>query len=165
MNVVELAKVKDYIENCIDTTTDTEHNEISNMLLPILVEVKNKLKVHIDEINVAAESLLQRRINLAGTNRLEFFKSHDYNPAEVAFFADILTRFSSWTYPGLVIFPGVGNVLHNMVSSEPLYIVDTCDEVLNYCAGLFNEYYSSRRLMQYKISKYDLSPLPQQAFG
>jgi hypothetical protein len=165
MDVVELAKLKDYIENSIILTKDTENSKIANMLLPILSEVKSKVQVKLDEINIAAESLKQRRIRLPGPNRLQFFKSHDYNPAEVEFFNNILSGFSGWNYPGLVLFPGVGHVLNSMVSSEPLYIADTCDEVLQHCAGTFNEHYSTKRLMQYRISKYDLSPLPQEAFG
>lgn len=164
MDIISLTKVRNYLEHSIDIC-HADQTKISEDLIPVLKQVKQAIRPSLNELINAAEGLRQRRIGMSSTNWLKFFQSHDYNPAEVEFYKDILAAFVSWQYPTLVLFPGVGKILPGLLGAEPLYIADWSDEVLNHCAAQFNDFYANKRLMQYKISKYDLSPLPQQSFG
>jgi len=75
-----------------------------------------------------------------------------------------LGTYTEWKYPGVEIGPGDGVWTRQLVSLDPLYIVDTNEEFLNVTFQLFHQQYQ-HRLRKYKINHGDMSALPEGQFG
>lgn len=81
---------------------------------------------------------------------------------------DRLTSYSNWQYPGLVIRPAQSPGLESLVAFDPLYLVDTHEDLLTPVQSLFTPEYQ-RRLRYYVIEEYTSTDifvnLPQKQFG
>ena len=117
---------------------------------------------HLDEMAIFFE---QKRAELMAESRIKFFKLHSMNETELNHYGSMLDGIVDWQFPCLDLFPGTGNILKSVVGAEPLYIADWDDEVLLDVSNQFNSIFAEKRLMKYKISKYDMTPLPQKTFG
>lgn len=75
---------------------------------------------------------------------------------------------SSWEYPGMIIHPGLEPFILDMVSLDPLYLVDERHDLLKPCMRQFPEIYQ-QRLRPYIIDEFAdrpiLEKLPDQQFG
>lgn len=139
-------------------------NKIDNLYKSIeifLTEYKRLLK----EMDISQDNAIQRIKLLRNQERISWFKDWKKPDHQFEAFNGIVTSYCNWEYPVLEIFPGMGDMLPFAVSGEPLYIVDWDEELLEDVTKQFNSYYSSKRLMKYKIDGYDLSALPQNSFG
>jgi len=161
-----LAKIKAY---CSEIETLMIHEKLSeDIQFPI-----DAIKQHVDPflnrqmkyLDETAVFLNQKRLELDGPSMVKFYELHKMNDEAVHRYKSILDKLVDWQFPCLNLFPGTGNTLPGVIGAEPLFTADWHDEVLNNVAQQFNSTFSEKRLMQYKISKYDLTPLPQKTFG
>lgn len=81
---------------------------------------------------------------------------------------DRLNSYSNWQYPGMVIRPVQSPGLESLVAFDPLYLVDTHEDLLAPVRLLFTSEYQ-RRLRYYVIQEYTSTDifvnLPQEQFG
>ena len=81
---------------------------------------------------------------------------------------DRLNSYSNWQYPGMVIRPVQSPGLESLVAFDPLYLVDTHEDLLAPVRLLFTSEYQ-RRLRYYVIQEYTSTDifvnLPQKQFG
>ena len=81
---------------------------------------------------------------------------------------DRLNSYSNWQYPGMVIRPVQSPGLESLVAFDPLYLVDTHEDLLAPVRSLFTSEYQ-RRLRYYVIGEYTSTDifvnLPQKQFG
>lgn len=81
---------------------------------------------------------------------------------------DRLKAHTSWQYPGMVLRPAHCPGLENLVALDPLYLVDTHQDLLSPIRTLFTPEYQ-RRLQYYVIKEYTSDNifwnLPQTQFG
>ena len=79
-----------------------------------------------------------------------------------------LNSYSNWQYPGLVLRPMQSPGLESLVAFDPLYLVDTHEDLLAPVRWLFTSGYQ-RRLRYYVIQEYTSTDifvnLPQKQFG
>jgi hypothetical protein len=79
-----------------------------------------------------------------------------------------ITRCSGWTNTTMILHPGQESWLHNMVSNDPIYLVDESYELLKPVLSQFNDLYQ-RRLRTYTIREGQnldiLWQLPNNQFG
>jgi len=84
------------------------------------------------------------------------------------FLQDKLAAHANWQYPGMVIRPAHSVGLENLVAFDPLYLVDTHEDLLAPVRSLFTPEYQ-RRLRYYVIEEYTKTDifvnLPQKQFG
>lgn len=82
-------------------------------------------------------------------------------------FISRLGQYVSWQKPGLEIHPVYGAITDHIKGCDPLYLVDTSDEMLFYCKTKWNEKYQ-RRLRYYHCNDSNETPitgLPKKQFG
>lgn len=81
---------------------------------------------------------------------------------------DKLNSYSNWQYPGMVIRPAQSPGLESLVAFDPLYLVDTHEDLLSPVRSLFTPAYQ-RRLRYYVVNEYTETDifvnLPQEQFG
>jgi hypothetical protein len=81
---------------------------------------------------------------------------------------DRLNSFSNWQYPGMVIRPAQSPGLESLVAFDPLYLVDTHEDLFTPVRSLFTPEYQ-RRLRYYAINEDTETDifvnLPQKQFG
>lgn len=78
-----------------------------------------------------------------------------------------LMNYTNWQLPAIIIRPGRENFIDDMVSYDPLYLVDNDYELLKPAVEKFPEAYQ-RRLRQYIINEQDehiLNKIPPNQFG
>ena len=79
-----------------------------------------------------------------------------------------LHSYTSWQYPGMVMRPAHSPGLESLVAFDPLYLVDTHEELLSSIRTMFTPEYQ-RRLQYYVIKEYTSENifwnLPQTQFG
>ena len=83
------------------------------------------------------------------------------------FFISRIKIYSDWRYPGVHIRPLEGEATDSLKAFDPLYLVETDEQLFNKVKTLWGEHYQ-RRLRYYKIQDQDQDPfcnLPQQQFG
>ena len=151
---IESLMVQEQLSDHIQFPTDVIRQHVDPFL--------NKQMVHLDEMAIY---LNQKRLELDGESMVKFFDYHRMNDEELIRYKAMLDSLVDWQYPCLDLFPGRGDTLPGVLGAEPLFTADWHDEVLLNVANQFNAFFAEKRLMQYKISKYDLTPLPQKTFG
>jgi hypothetical protein len=79
-----------------------------------------------------------------------------------------LVRYSNWRYPGMIIHPMHETFIQDLVSNDPLYLVDESHLLLEPVISQYTELYQ-RRLRIYTIDESTdhsiLASLPDQQFG
>jgi len=89
--------------------------------------------------------------------------------AETAqFYRTRLTRYNSWHHAAMIIRPGREPFIHDLLASDPLYLVDESHDLLQPAMTQFNEQYQ-HRLRPYVIQERSgtaiLEQLPKSQFG
>jgi hypothetical protein len=120
---------------------------------------------HMVNVYGSANAVRLRQTVLRGFNRSKFFQDWEWGDDSLKIFENIFSSYINWEYPCMEVFPGRGSCLKFALGAEPLYIADWDQELMNQVSAQFNEYYASKRLMQYQIKDFDLSELPQRSFG
>jgi SAM-dependent methyltransferase len=78
-----------------------------------------------------------------------------------------LRNYTDWRLPGLIIRPGRESFIEELVPLDPLYVVDTHQELIDPAVMAFNETYRAR-LRQYVLDEDQdliLADLPDNQFG
>jgi hypothetical protein len=78
-----------------------------------------------------------------------------------------LRNYTDWRLPGMIIRPGLESFIEEMVPLDPLYVVDTAQELIDPAVMAFNETYRAR-LRQYVLDEdreLILGQLPDNQFG
>ena len=161
-----LAKIKAYcseIEKLMILEQLSDHIQFpTDMIRQHVDPFLDRQMNYLDEMAIY---LNQKRLELDGPSMVKFYELHKMNDEEIHRYKSILDGLVDWQFPCLDLFPGRGDTLPGVLGAEPLFTADWHDEVLNNVAQQFNSTFAEKRLMQYKISKYDMTPLPQKTFG
>jgi len=95
-------------------------------------------------------------------------RTRSLDSATEKFLSDRLKSYTSWQYPGMVLRPAHCPGIENLVALDPLYLVDTHQDLLSPIRTLFTPEYQ-RRLQYYVIKEYTSDNifwnLPQTQFG
>ena len=79
-----------------------------------------------------------------------------------------LRLYADWKYPGMILRPGLETFVQELVSYDPLYLVDQSHDLLLPTLGRFNELYQNR-LRTYAIKESTTQPIldkiPNNQFG
>lgn len=78
-----------------------------------------------------------------------------------------LRNYTDWRVPGMIIRPGQESFIEELVPLDPLYVVDTAQELIDPAVMAFNETYRAR-LRQYVLNEdrdLILADLPSNQFG
>jgi hypothetical protein len=141
-----------------------------------------KFRSTVREIREQLQGLIDQLEPTYFTNSFELYKSsqHVDNPEyllnrhpdlsqdAVDYIRSRLRLLSDWHHPAMVIRPGQADWIEDLVGSDPLYLVDYCEEMIRPTLNRFREEYQ-RRLQVY-IEPRDgdsivLESLPQSQFG
>ena len=105
-------------------------------------------------INETTEYILNRRPEIT--------------PETEQFFKTRIVRYNDWKHPAMIIRPGREFYIHELLASDPLYLVDESYDLLIPAMNQFNEQYQSR-LRPYTIKERQdqeiLAKLPDGQFG
>jgi hypothetical protein len=85
----------------------------------------------------------------------------------VDFYKNRINRYIGWQHPAMIVRPGFEPFINEMVSCDPLYLVDTKHDLLKPATSQFNELYQ-RRLRTYVVDENTnnfLKRLPDGQFG
>jgi SAM-dependent methyltransferase len=84
------------------------------------------------------------------------------------FYRSRLARYNSWQHPAIIIRPGLETYINELLATDPLYLVDQNQDLLEPAMNMFNEQYR-QRLRTYTINEIPdqdiLTKLPTQQFG
>jgi SAM-dependent methyltransferase len=95
-------------------------------------------------------------------------RTRPIDPETEKLLVDRLAKYTDWRYPGMVIRPAHGPGIESLVALDPLYLVDTHQDLFAPVRSLFTEEYQ-RRLRYYVIDEYTNNRifwnLPHEQFG
>jgi len=182
----------------IVSVADQSLKEIKNILYSIEAQSKNvdqAVDQHIEILKAREKTIienllnfekaldtLKQDINATVTENGKFWfeeSNRNYNstasritisltPEERTIFNARISLYSAWEYPGLIIRPGEEILIQQMLNSDPLYLVDVRQELLDPVLQKFNEIYRNR-LCTYIINEDGdheiLGSLPKNQFG
>lgn len=86
----------------------------------------------------------------------------------VNFYRARICRYIGWQHPAMIIRPGFEPYIHDMISCDPLYLIDTSRNLIEPCLDNFNENYQNRlRIYHVQEQQPDqlLNKLPDSQFG
>ena len=90
------------------------------------------------------------------------------DPVTAVIIQQRLKLYTSWQHPGMVIRPAHARYVEDLVACDPMYFVDTNDQLLELTESWFTPEYQ-RRLRRYVIEEYSSQPafinLPSGQFG
>lgn len=105
-------------------------------------------------INETTEYILNRRPQITAETE-QFYRTR-------------IVRYNSWKHPSMIIRPGTEPYIHDLLASDPLYLVDEDHDLLVPAMSQFNELYQNR-LRPYTINERTgepiLNKLPDEQFG
>lgn len=86
----------------------------------------------------------------------------------VNFYRNRISRYVGWQHPAMILRPGYETYINDMVSNDPLYLVDLSHELLKPAVSQYNELYQ-QRLRNYVVNERNqdqiLNQLPDSQFG
>lgn len=95
-------------------------------------------------------------------------RKFQYRPEDLVELHTRIRNYGDWRMPGMIIRPGNETFIEEMVPLDPLYVVDTMQDLLNPSVDKFNPTYR-RRLRVYIVNDYQnqqpLHQLPSNQFG
>ena len=105
-------------------------------------------------LHETTEYILERRPQISGETA-QFYRTR-------------LTRYNGWHHAAMIIRPGREPFIHDLLASDPLYLVDESHDLLQPAMTQFNEQYQ-HRLRPYVIQERSgtaiLEQLPKSQFG
>jgi predicted SAM-dependent methyltransferase len=132
-----------------------------------------KQSVH-DLIEQREPEYFQNSMNLYNTGYCNDSSEHIRNrhivvdPVTAVIIQQRLKLYTSWQHPGMVIRPAHAKYVEDLVACDPMYFVDTRDQLLELTESWFTPEYQ-RRLRRYVIEEYSNQPafinLPADQFG
>ena len=169
--------------DAVETATDISKPNLDDSFFKLEQLSKNtskKFNAYIEEINACIrindDELRRNSIRLDQASNsdpansiLEKVKAREstHHQDTLNLFKERCKLYSDWKYPGMQIRPGYGTWTRELVDLDPLYLVDTHEELLHEIKKQFNDNYLSR-LRFATISDIDkpiFGKLPQNQFG
>lgn len=154
------------------------HENISVELAEIRMLVRHQLEIFEHEIRQLQDDYFERSQKiydetmfddpeyiLQRTNGHHFLHTPDSEIRDL--FVTRLSRYNDWRKPGLQIHPAHGKITDYIKGCDPLYLLDTHEDLFAPVRKLFNETYQ-RRLRYYTFNERANNPLdilPKNQFG
>ena len=127
-----------------------------------------------DLIQQQEPEYFQNSLNLYNTGYRNDSPEHIRNrritvdPVTAVIIQQRLKLYTSWQHPGMVIRPAHAKYIEDLVACDPMYFVDTSNQLLELTESWFTPEYQ-RRLRRYVIEEYTDQPafinLPIEQFG
>lgn len=164
--IKHLVNSKEFDPNGIKQAMEIKHQELRdkfNDFKQLIEQAKQSVQL---EIDLKEQYWLQESYRLYDQEMINDTDEHILNrrPTLLAEHNDIIRarikNFSNHLHPGLIIRPGLETFIQDMVSFDPLYLVDQSNELLFPAMVGFTEQYR-RRLRPYIVSDRDDCPLSQ----
>lgn len=164
--IKHLVNSKEFDPNGIKQAMEIKHQEIRDKFdefKHLIEQAKQSVQL---EIDVKEQYWLQESYRLYDQEMVNDTNEHILNrrPTLSAEHDEIIRarikNFSNHLHPGLIIRPGVETFIQDMVSFDPLYLVDQSNELLFPAMVGFPKQYR-RRLRPYIVSDRDDCPLVQ----
>jgi len=92
----------------------------------------------------------------------------DVTPEIYEFVNNRVRSYSNWSYPALIIRPGLEDFVETLVGCDPLYLIDQSHELLSPALARFREEYRPRLrsyVMTESVDSPMMSALPDNQFG
>lgn len=173
-HIKHLINSKDSDPNNIKDQIQQKHQEIHqkiNEFSSLIEQAKQEVQA---EINIKEQYWLEETYRLYSQEMVNDSDEHILNrrPTITEEHSNIIRarikNFSNNLHPGIIIRPGLEKFIQDMVSFDPLYLVDRSEEMLFPSTFEFPEQYR-RRLRPYIVNEYDsrliLEKLPDNQFG
>lgn len=173
-HIKHLINSKDSDPNNIKDQIQQKHQEIHqkiNEFSFLIEQAKQEVQA---EINIKEQYWLEETYRLYSQEMINDSDEHVLNrrPTITEEHSNIIRarikNFSNNLHPGIIIRPGLEKFIQDMVSFDPLYLVDRSEEMLFPSTFEFPEQYR-RRLRPYIVNEYDsrliLEKLPDNQFG
>ena len=173
----DLQKITHLVQTCNiqlnDTVTDivNQYNQVVGAV-DQFEDSLNKLKCRVDEEIAQAEKpwfqesyrLYEGELEKSADVILKLRANHD----DLTVFKSRLARYVDWQHAGIIIRPGNGSFVDDMVGLDPLYLIDIEHDYLKPTVEKFTKVYQ-RRLRQYVVTE-DINSeilwrLPDNQFG
>lgn len=160
------------LKHKISTNSDmvlSKLNEINADILTFKSELEDFLKSVEEPYYAKSQAIYQEGLNDKADYILDrhLFKKLLYQPETQEFFTGRIKLHSSWRWPGMEIRPAYGEVTNHMTALDPLYLVDTDEELFKIVKTLWTPEYRAR-LRYYTINERDkkiFHQLPLMQFG
>lgn len=162
--IKHLINSKDFDPNNIKGYVQNKHQEIHqkfNEFIDIIEQAKQEAQ---EEINLKEKYWLEETYRLYSQEMVNDSDEHILNrrPVLAAEHDNIIRarikNFSNSLHPGMIIRPGLETFIQDMVSFDPLYLVDRSEGMLFPSTFEFPEQYR-RRLRPYIVDEYDSAPI------
>jgi len=176
----ELAKISYVIQH-----NQIQFAQLTNELLATQHQVKLDLQQYdhvLHNIRQAVQELIKQNESVYFENSTNLYHSMQENetpeyilqrirtidPAKKLQLRSRLRTHSNWKYPGMVIRPSHSPWVEDLVALDPMYFVDTHEDLISPATSQYPPEYQ-RRLRRYVIDEFNDQPifekLPQQQFG
>jgi SAM-dependent methyltransferase len=153
---------------------DEKQQKISESFLDFehqLLDLKSQLKQQITTAEKPwfAESyrLYDQEMRNETLQDIEF-RRPNINQETDFFYRARIMRYTGWQHTAMVVRPGFETYINDMVSCDPLYLVDVNHEFFQPCLSSFNEIYQNR-IRTYMVNEREdekiLKHLPDAQFG
>jgi SAM-dependent methyltransferase len=172
--IKHLVNSKDFDPNNIKGQLQDKHNEVYQKFDEFVALVEQAKQEAQQEINLKEQFWLEETYRLYSQEMTHDSDEHILNrrPTLSEEHDNIIRarikNFSNHLHPGMIIRPGLETFIEDMVSFDPLYLVDQSEELLFPSMIGFPEQYR-RRLRPYVIDRNEtgsiLSKLPDNQFG
>jgi hypothetical protein len=172
--IKHLVNSKDFDPNNIKGQLQNKHDEVYQKFDEFVVLVEQAKQEAQQEINLKEQFWLEETYRLYSQEMTHDSDEHILNrrPTLSEEHDNIIRarikNFSNHLHPGMIIRPGLETFIGDMVSFDPLYLVDQSEELLFPSMIGFPEQYR-RRLRPYVIDRNEtgliLSKLPDNQFG
>ena len=158
------------IASQLEIQEQTVHSSI-DQFEQIIVNLKNEVDQLIREIEkpyfYQSYNLYENEMN---NETLDDLKNRHPNlpQSSVEFYRSRISRYIGWQHPAMIVRPGYEPFINDMVSCDPLYVVDIKHELLDPAISQFNEVYQSRLRRCVTNERSDqnfLTQLPDSQFG
>ena len=174
----ELAKISHVIQH-----SQVQFPQLTDDLLASQDQVKMYLQQYgqtLDKIRQAVQELISQRESeyFVNSTNLQCMQNdtlesilqrvRHMDPGKKSQLRGRLQLYSDWRYPGMVIRPAHSPWVEDLVALDPMYFVDTHEDLIAPAVGKFTPEYQ-RRLRCYVIDEFNKQPIfeafPQQQFG
>jgi SAM-dependent methyltransferase len=171
INVVEVSSVS--IPGAVDQLKQA-HEQVSRAVEQFeqhFTQLKQSVQ---DQIEQQELEYFQNSLDLYNTGYRNDSVDHIRNrriavdPVTAVIIQQRLKLYTNWQHPGMVIRPAHAKYVEDLVACDPMYFVDTKDQLLELTDSWFTPEYQ-RRLRRYVIEEYTNQPtfinLPTNQFG
>jgi hypothetical protein len=158
----------------LSDTLANDYKDIHNNILKFYstVEgVKSELRSRVaEDQNQYLANSYQLYENQLQNDSVETILNRRFTPSDevMNLLSSRIGQRSNWKWPGMIIRPGHNDWIHTLVGLDPLYLVDTDQDLMSPCDDKFTAEYLAR-LRKYIISETSsgnmLDALPSKQFG